>query len=89
MAAVESRKRRWTVRGLKFLGASLVFWLLAAYLVLPFLWTHYEHQPSMVGAPKTTVTAQGIPGDPLNVGLIGDREGLVHAMARAGLSLGL
>jgi hypothetical protein len=84
MAVVESRKRRWTVRGLKFLGASLLFWLLAAYLVLPFLWTHYEHQPAMVDAPKTTVTAQGIPGDPLNVGLIGDREGLVRAMARAG-----
>jgi hypothetical protein len=83
-SAVESRKRRWAVRGLKILGALLVFWLLAAYLVLPFLWTHYEHQPAMVDAPKTTVTAQGIPGDLLNVGLIGDREGLVHAMARAG-----
>jgi hypothetical protein len=82
--AVRSRKRRWTTRGLKILGATIVLWLAAAYLILPFLWTHYEHHPGMENAPKTTVTAQGIPGDPLNVGLIGDEAELVHALTRAG-----
>lgn len=38
----------------------------------------------MVDAPKTTVTAQGIPGDPLNVGLIGPKDDLVRAMTSAG-----
>lgn len=79
-----SRTRRWTAKGLKVLGIVVVFWLLAAYLVVPFLWRHYEHQPGMVSAPKTTVTGQGIPGDPLNVGLIGSKEDLVRAMTSAG-----
>jgi hypothetical protein len=83
-AVVRSRKRRWTVRGLKILGVVVVVWLAAAYLILPFLWKHYEHQPGMENAPKTTMTAQGIPGDPLNVGLIGDEKEIVDAMAEAG-----
>lgn len=81
---VRSRKRRWTVRGLKILGVVVVVWLAAAYLILPFLWKHYEHQPAMENAPKTTVTAQGIPGDPLNVGLIGGEKELVDAIVRSG-----
>ena len=79
-----SRTRRWTVKGLKILGIFIALWLLAAYLIVPFLWRHYEHQPGMVDAPKTTVTAQGIPGDPLNVGLIGPKDDLVLAMTSAG-----
>ena len=59
-------------------------WLLAAYLILPALWRHYEHHPALEDAPKTTLTAQGIPGDPLNVGLIGAEEALVHAMIGSG-----
>ncbi|MDG3007930.1 LssY C-terminal domain-containing protein [Paludisphaera mucosa] len=78
-----SRARRWSTRALKILAASLVFWLVLAYLIAPFFWTHYEHHPAMVEAPRTTVTAQGIPGDPLNVGLIGTKAELVLAMADA------
>jgi len=82
--AIRSRKRRWTIRGMKIFGVVLVVWLMTAYLILPFLWKHYEHQPGMESAPKVTVTAQGIPGDPLNVGLIGDEKELVDAMTRSG-----
>ena len=35
-------------------------------------------------APKTTRTAQGIPGDPLNVGLIGTEEEVIQAMIGLG-----
>ena len=59
-------------------------WLLAAYLILPALWRHYEHHPALEAAPRTTRTAQGIPGDPLNVGLIGPEEALVRAMRGSG-----
>ena len=38
----------------------------------------------MESAPKTTRTAQGIPGDPLNVGLIGTEEELVRALLGTG-----
>jgi len=59
-------------------------WLLAAYVVLPMLWRHYEHHPVLENAPKTTLTAQGIPGDPLNIGLIGSESELVLALLGAG-----
>ena len=45
----------------------VVVWLLAAYVILPAVWKHYEHLPALETAPKTTVTGSGIPGDPLNV----------------------
>ena len=61
---------------LKVVVALVVAWLLLAYLILPALWRHYEHHPALENAPKTTWTAQGIPGDPLNVGLIGTEAGV-------------
>ena len=57
---------------------------LLAYLVLPGFWTHYEHQRGLADMPMVTRTAQGIPGDPLNVGLIGDIGDVVCAMHAAG-----
>ncbi len=50
----------------------------------PAIWTHYEHQKGLAGLPMVTATAQGIPGDPLNVGLIGDRNDIACAMRAAG-----
>jgi hypothetical protein len=38
----------------------------------------------MEEAPKTTTTAQGIPGDPLNVGLFGAEGSVVQALLDAG-----
>ena len=55
-------------RAIKFLGALLIAYLCLAYWILPSLWRHYEHHPSLESSPKTTHTAEGIPGDPLNVG---------------------
>ncbi|MGA0594844.1 LssY C-terminal domain-containing protein [Enterovirga sp. CN4-39] len=55
-----------------------------AYLLLPWAWTHYEHQRGLARLPMVTATAQGIPGDPLNVGLVGSREEVVRAMTAAG-----
>jgi hypothetical protein len=69
---------------LKVLIVLLAGWVLAAYLILPALWRHYEHHPALEYAPKISVTKSGIPGDPLNVALIGSEADLVHAMLRAG-----
>jgi hypothetical protein len=79
-----SRRKRRVILGLKILVVVVVLWLLAAYVILPALWRHYEHHPEMAAAPNTTLTSQGIPGDPLNVGLIGSEESVVHAMLTAG-----
>ena len=57
---------------------------LLAYLILPGLWTHYEHQKGLADLPMVTRTGQGIPGDPMNVGLIGDISDVVCAMHQAG-----
>lgn len=81
---IPSNRRRRVIRGLKIFAAIVVLWLLTAYLILPALWRHYEHHPSLEDAPKTTLTAQGIAGDPLNVGLVGTEKEVVDTMLGAG-----
>lgn len=63
--------------------AILVYGLLA-YFFLPFFWRHYAAQPAMSASPAVTRTKEGLPGDPLNVGLIGDETELQQALAAAG-----
>ena len=64
--------------------AIVIAYTLLAYLALPALWTHYEHQKGLANLPMVTRTAQGIPGDPINVGLIGDHRDVLCAMQAAG-----
>gem|GEM_PF-2984904 len=54
-------------------------WILA-YLVLPAIWQHYEHNPKLATSPKVTRTADGIPGDLLNLGLVRTRSEVVQAL---------
>jgi hypothetical protein len=63
-----------------------VAYVAVAYLFLPPLWRHYEHQPGLSLKPMVTRTAEGIAGDPLNVGLVGDLQEVVRAMRAAGWS---
>jgi hypothetical protein len=57
-----------------------------AYLALPEFWTvHDRHLADRIGNFLTT-TPQGIPGDPINVGLIGTKEEVLRAFAKAGWS---
>ena len=79
-----SRRRRLLVRALKVVVALVIAWLVLAYVILPALWRHYEHHPALENAPKTSWTAQGIPGDPLNVGLIGTEKELIQAILGSG-----
>jgi len=55
-----------------------------AYIALPAIWSHYEHQKGLADLPMVTRTAQDIPGDPINVGLIGDKKEVLCAMNAAG-----
>jgi hypothetical protein len=71
-------------RVLSFALAILSIYAALAYLALPALWTHYEHQKDLAGLPMVTHTAQGIPGDPINVGLVGDEKDVLCAMQAAG-----
>ncbi len=54
-----------------------------AYLVLPAFWTHHEHQKGLAALPMVTRTKQGIPGDAINVGLIGTEKEVLCAMNAA------
>jgi hypothetical protein len=63
---------------------AVLVYTLIAYLALPALWSHFEHQKRLAELPMVTLTAQGIPGDPINVGLVGDNKDVLCAMQAAG-----
>ena len=69
--------RRWLMIG----PGVLIAYLALAYLALPALWSHYEHEPGLASLPIVTRTGSDIPGDPLNVGLIGSKEDILAAIA--------
>ncbi|MGH6896720.1 MAG: LssY C-terminal domain-containing protein [Geminicoccaceae bacterium] len=76
--------RRWWRHWLGWLLAALAIYVVLAYLVLPSLWRHYEHQPGLESVPKTTTAADGVPGDPLNIGLVAAEAEVVRALLAAG-----
>jgi hypothetical protein len=75
--------RRRIVRGVLVL---LAVYGLLAYVLLPRAWRHYEHLPAMAELPVRTVAPDGLPGDPLNVALVGDEAQVKGAFAAAGWS---
>lgn len=68
------------------LAAVVALYLAIAYFVAPDLWRHVERQRGAADLGARTVTAQGIPGDVINVGLEGAEDDLQCAMAAAGWS---
>jgi hypothetical protein len=65
-------------------AGMLVLYLLAAYIVMPALWTHHERgHPSLETIPRITRTADGIPGDPVNVALTGTETEVKKVMLAA------
>jgi hypothetical protein len=80
------RARHFPVRNISAaLGVALATYLIVAYGLLPLVWTEVErgHHPALDGLPKVTNNADGIPGDPLNVALVGDEAEVVAAMLAA------
>ena len=71
-------------RVLLTLLAVVALYTAIAYLLLPALWTHYEHQKGLANLPMVTRTAQDIPGDAINVGLIGNQKEVLCAKNAAG-----
>jgi hypothetical protein len=55
-----------------------------AYVVAPAAWSRYEARGASHEALGTTYTAERIPGDPLNVELVGTRAQVIAAMCAAG-----
>jgi LssY C-terminus len=68
---------------LVILLVALIAYGLLAYVALPTAWTHYEHQRGLEGLSMLTRTSQGIPGDAMNIGLVGSKEDVLCAMHAA------
>ena len=71
-------------RGLLVLATVVIVYLMLAYVVLPALWRHHEQEPGLASLPMVTRTGTGIPGDALNVGLVGGQEDVFRALEAAG-----
>ncbi len=82
---IPGRNRRRARQFLRIGVLLAVLYLLAAYLVAPAAWRLAAHfHPALAKAPHVTHTKDGIPGDPLNIALIGTEEELSKAMHVAG-----
>jgi LssY C-terminus len=77
---LQTRKRR----AFTILATLVALYVVVSYLVLPATWARVEHEPGLAKHTMLTATAQGIPGGPINVGLVGDREDVVRAFHAAG-----
>ncbi|MGA2032592.1 MAG: LssY C-terminal domain-containing protein [Thermoguttaceae bacterium] len=78
------KQRRRGKRLLTLVGGVIVGYLLAAYVVAPAGWLRYTHRhPAFDDVPGITHTADGIPGDPLNVALIGAETEVKEIMLAA------
>jgi hypothetical protein len=65
------RRRLWTRLAI-IAGIVVVTWLVVAYLLMPTFWVGYAHRhPAFDDLPRVTRTGDDIPGDPLNVALVG------------------
>ena len=60
----------------------LIAYLLLAYVILPAMWSHHEHEPGLASLPMATRTSD-VPGDALNVGLVGSKTSCVPCMPQA------
>jgi hypothetical protein len=83
--SASSRKRlSLRRRAVYAFGGLLLVYLVAAYLVMPVFWDRYTHRhPALEDMPDITHTATGIPGDPLNVALIGSETDVKKIMLAA------
>ena len=76
-------KRRRLRSTARWLALLTVFYLAVAYALLPILWTWHDDGESPASTYMLTVTPQGIPGDPINVGLVGSKENVLRAFQAA------
>lgn len=71
-------------RAIESLAAAALIYFVIAYVILPLGWSRYlKRHPTFDDVPNITHTKTGIPGDPLNVALIGTETELKKAMLTA------
>jgi hypothetical protein len=88
------KRRRWARAHRPHLAIAILdvviglplLWFLLAYGGLPRLWSHHEHHKGKLAGVLVSYTAQGIPGDPVNLAVTGSPAVLDCLFARAGWS---
>jgi len=74
---------RWLM--IRWTACGLLFYLLVAYFLVPLAWRRAElRHPAFSGMPRIARTHDNIPGDPLNIALIGQERDLSKSMLAAG-----
>jgi hypothetical protein len=78
-------RRRTKIRiAARALFAFLAAYLLIAYFVVPEIWIFHDAGRVAEFSSMVTTTEQDIPGDPINVGIVGSKEQVIRAFAAAG-----
>ena len=81
-SAIAGRHRQRSLE-LAALGVFVLYFVLA-YLLLPVGWRRYERRhPALDDAPRIAHTANGIPADPLNVGIVATESEIHLALLAA------
>jgi LssY C-terminus len=72
---------------LKAIAAAILIaggvYFMFAYEIMPELWFWRYGKDTIASQEMLTVTPQGIPGDPINVGLVGSKGDVLHAFHAA------
>jgi hypothetical protein len=69
----------------RILVGLIAVWLIASYFLVPTWWHFHESRhPVLTNGPRVTTTHAGIPGDPLDLAIIGSEDDLLAAMLAAG-----
>ncbi len=70
---------------LRLILALAFTYFVAAYVIAPRLWKRHERKHlDLRDGPTITHTASGIPGDPLNISLVGSEEDVIRALTASG-----
>ncbi len=75
-------------RGATVLGGLALLYLVIAYGIMPAFWSAYvRRHPVLAQAPRTSTLSDGLPGDPLNVALVGSEDDVLRIMRAGGWDL--
>lgn len=83
---VSFARQHWSARkrALAILIALLAIYGLTAYIIVPAAWKHFERRHLTLDAmPRITRTGSDIPGDPLNLALVGTEAEVKRIMVKA------
>src|ERR1700682_4463927 len=81
----QSSHRARLQRALTWLGFALFVYLFLAYEFMPTAWRHgAKRHPVLDEIPRIARTKDGIPGDPLNLAIVGTEKELHKALLAAG-----